>query len=167
MIYLIWSTLNLTILFYFLYLIVGFMIKGKLIFRPQYKMVSIFIMVIGVIQIISAFISEKNTNQIKITDDYNNENYTDVKKVILQDNLTFNINLSVKYSVNDTEYIPIESSSSLTGFVSGYVWEFQSIHTKSFKKGQKSIYTAEGVLKWNLFGFTVYNESKTFNRTIK
>lgn len=166
MIYLFWSILNLTILFYFLYLLVGFIAKGKRIFKPQFRMFSIFIMIIGIIQIISASNLEKYSNQITITDNYNSKNNSEIKEIILQDNLTLDINMLVKYSVNGTEYIPIESSSSLTGFVSGYAWKFKYIQAKSHKKGQKTTYTAEGILYWNLFGITVYNELKQFSGTI-
>ncbi|MGC1473809.1 MAG: hypothetical protein WA775_14540 [Psychroserpens sp.] len=161
--HLIWSILNLTILFCFFYLIIGFIIKGKRVFKPTFKVFSICILVIGIIQILSASNSEKNTNIIKITEDYDNKNNTEFKKVILEDNLTLDIEMLVKYSINNIEYVPIESHSSLTGFVSGYVWEFESIYTESYIKGQKATYTANGVLKWNLFGFTIYNESKTIS----
>ena len=85
------------IVLYFLYLIVGFIAKGKRIFKPQFKVVSIFIMVIGIVQIISASNSEKSTNRITINDDYNKKNNSKVKKVTLEDNLTFDINMHVKY----------------------------------------------------------------------
>lgn len=167
MIHLIWSIINGMIVLYFLYLIVGFIAKGKRIFKPQFKVVSIFVMVIGIIQIISASNSEKNTNRITINDDYNKKNNSKIKKVTLEDNLTFDINMHVKYSVDKNEFIPIESNSFLTGFVSGYVWEFKSMQTNNYKPNEKSEYIADGILKWNLFGITVYSESKTFVGIIK
>ncbi|MEZ7498888.1 hypothetical protein QO200_09060 [Flavobacterium sp. Arc3] len=74
MIHLIWSIINGIIILYFFYLIIGFIVKGKRIFKPQFKVVSIFMMVIGIVQIISASNSEKNTNRITITKDYNKKN---------------------------------------------------------------------------------------------
>ena len=167
MIHLIWSIINGLIVIYFLYLIVGFIAKGKRIFKPQFKVVSIFIMVIGIVQIISASNSEKNANRITITEDYNKKNNSKIKQVVLEENLTFDINMLVKYSIDQNEYIPIESNSFLTGLVSGYVWEFNSIDTNNFKQNKKSEFIANGILKWNLFGITVYSESKTFNGTIE
>jgi hypothetical protein len=120
-------------------------------------------MVIGIVQIISASNSEKSTNRIIIKDDYNRKNNSRIKKVILENNLTFDINMLVKYSIEQNDFIPIESNSSLSGFVSGYVWEFNSIQTNSFKLNEKAVYDVDGTLKWNLFGITVYRESKTFN----
>ncbi|MEL0650032.1 hypothetical protein V6246_01275 [Algibacter sp. TI.3.09] len=167
MIHLLWSIINLIIVFYFLYLIVGFIRKGKQIFNPKFKVVSIFVMVIGIVQVISAANSEEKTNRITITNNYNKKNNSKVEKVKLEDNLTFDINMLVKYSIEQNELIPIESNSFLTGFVSGYDWEFTLIETNNYKPNGKAEFTANGILKWNLFGITVYNESKTFSGVIK
>ena len=166
MLHLIWSIINGIIVLYFLYLIIGFIAKGKRIFKPQFKVVSICIMVIGIVQIISASHSEKTTNRITITDDYIKQNNSEIKNITLENNLTFDINMLVKYSIDENEFVPIESNSFLTGIVSGYVWEFNSIETSNFKKNEKAEYTANGVLKWKLFGITVLNEAKTFSGTI-
>jgi hypothetical protein len=167
MIHLIWSIINGIIFIYFLYLIVGFIARGKKVFQPQLKVISIFIMVIGIVQIISASDSEKNTNRISITEDYSRKNNSEIKQVKLEDNWTFDINMLVKYSVEQDQYIPIESNSFLTGLVSGYVWEFNSINTNSLHSNAKAKFIANGILKWNLFGITVYSEVKTFSGTIE
>jgi uncharacterized membrane protein len=65
MIHLIWSTVNLIIVLYFLYLIFGFIAKGKQIFKPKYRVASIFILVIGVLQIYSASNSEERIKRIE------------------------------------------------------------------------------------------------------
>ncbi len=162
MIHLIWSIINGMIVLYFLYLIVGFIAIGKRIFKPHFKVISIFMMVIGIVQIISASNSEKHTNRIILTDDYSKMNNSEIKEVLLEDNLTFDINMLVKYSIEKNEFIPIESNSFLTGFISGYVWEFNSIQTNNFKLNEKNEYNVNGILKWNLFGITVYSELETF-----
>ncbi len=167
MLHLIWSIINGIIVLYFLYLIIGFIAKGTQIFKPQFKVVSICIMVIGIVQIISASNSEKTTNRITITEDYIKQNNSKIKNITLEDNLTFDINMLVKYSIDQNEFVPIESNSFLTGIVSGYVWEFNSIETSNFKKNEKAEYIANGILKWNLFGITVLNEAKTFSGTIE
>ena len=167
MIHLIWSIINGMIVLYFLYLIVGFISKGKRIFKPQFKVVSIFIMVIGIVQIISASNSEKISNRISITENYERKNNSEIKQVKLEDNWTFDINMLVKYSIEQNEYIPIESNSYLTGLVSGYMWEFKSIDTNNLNMNGKAKFIANGILKWNLFGITVYSESKTFSGIIE
>ena len=167
MIHLLWSIINSIIVFYFLYLIVGFIRKGKRIFNPKFKVLSIFVMVIGIVQIISAANSEEKTNRIIITNNYNKKNNSKVEKVTLEDNLTFDINMLVKFSIEQNKLTPIESNSFLTGFVSGYDWEFTLIETNNYRPNGKVEFTANGILKWNLFGITVYNESKKFNGTIE
>ena len=167
MIHLLWSIINLIIVFYFLYLVVGFIIKGKQIFNPKFKVVSIFVMVIGIVQVVSAVNTEGKTNRITITNNYNKKNFSKVEKVTLEKNLTFDINMLVKYSIEQTELIPTESNSFLTGFVSGYEWRFISIETNNYKPSENAEFIANGILKWNLFGITVYNESKTFSGIIK
>ena len=167
MIHLLWTLLNASLIIFFFYLIFGFIIKGKKIFNPKIKVISILIMTLGIIQIISAAKTSKNSNRITITTDYKKTNSSKIKKIVLEDNLVFDINLNIKYSIENKEYIPIESYSFLTGLVSGYEWEFKSIETQIYKPNEKATFTAEGVLKWNLFGINVYSEYKTFSGIIK
>ena len=46
MLYLFWSILNVAIQFYFIYLIFGFIIKGKRIFNPKFKSISVAIVIV-------------------------------------------------------------------------------------------------------------------------
>ena len=167
MIHLLWTLLNASLIIFFFYLIFGFIIKGKKIFNPKIKVISILIMTLGIIQIISAAKTSKNSNRITITTDYKKTNSSKIKKIVLEDNLVFDINLNIKYSIENKEYIPIESYSFLTGLVSGYEWEFKSIETQIYKTNEKATFTADGVLKWNLFGINVYSEYKTYSGIIK
>ena len=167
MIHLLWTLLNASLILFFFYLIIGFISKGKKIFNPKIKVMSILIMTLGIIQIISATKTSKNSNRITITDDYKKTNNSKIKEIVLEDNLVFNINLDIKYSIDNNEYIPINSYSFLTGLISGYEWEFKSIETQIYKTNEKANFTAEGVLKWNLFGINVYNEHKTFSGRIE
>ena len=68
--------------------------------------------------------------------------------------------------MNEKKLIPVESSSTLTGFISGFDWEFKSIKTSEIKNSKKLNYTIEADLKWNLFGFNLFNNSKSFTGTI-
>ena len=167
MIHLLWTLLNASLIIFFFYLIFGFIIKGKKIFNPRIKLFSILIVTLGIIQIISAAKTSKNSNRITITTDYKKTNSSKIKKIVLEDNLVFDINLNIKYSIENKEYIPIESYSFLTGLVSGYEWEFKAIETQIHKTNEKATFTAEGVLKWNLFGINVYSEYKTFSGKIE
>ncbi|WP_020534531.1 hypothetical protein [Lewinella cohaerens] len=166
MIYLIWSIINLAVLFFFFYLITGFIRKGKSFFNPQLKVVSILVMVVGIFQLLSATGLEENSNQIEITQDYDNNNPSKIEELVLEDHLTFDINLLVKYSIDQNDFIPTESNSFLTGFISGYEWEYTLIQTNSYTSNQKAEFEAKGILKWKLFGVNLYNETKTFSGTL-
>ncbi|MEL7219775.1 MAG: hypothetical protein AAGJ93_00570 [Bacteroidota bacterium] len=166
MIHLIWSTINGIVILYFLYLLIGFIVKGKSIFKKPFKAFTVFMMVIGIIQIISISTAPKDVNRITIRDNYNENNSSKIKEVVLEDNLTFIINMTIKYSIDQNEYTPIESWSGLSGLVMGYVWDFKSINTDAFFANEKANFTAKGTLKWKLFGITVYTEPKTFKGMI-
>lgn len=167
MTHLIWSILNGMIIIYFLYLLIGFIIRGKQIFKPKIKIASIFLMVIGVVQIISASNSKKQSNRITLNKDFVKTDKSQIKDIILEDNVTFDLNLHIKYSIDRGEYVPIESNSFLTGLVSGYVWKIKSFQASNFKSNETGEYIVNGVLKWNFFGFTIYDEPKTFKGKIK
>ena len=61
--------------------------------------------------------------------------------MLLEDNLVFDINFRVKYSIENNDYIPIESYSYLTGLVSGYNWEFKSFETQVYKTNENIVPT--------------------------
>jgi len=167
MIYLIWTLINAFLILYFFYLIIGFVFKGKQFLKTKFKSVSIAIMIIGIVQIISATNLEERTNRISISNNYDKHNDTRTKKIVLAENLVFDINIFVQYSVDGNKLIPIESNSYLTGLISGYAWEFKSIQTNTKKIDQNENYIVDGVLKWNLFGINVYSQTKTFSGIIK
>ena len=165
MIHLFWSALNITILLFFLYLFVGFLFKGKKIFEGKFKGLSILILILGVYHIVSANDSER-VHKIIINDRYNLENRTHSEKIILEENMTMNINLSVVYSNDRGVLIPTEATSYLTGLVSGYDWKIKSFNTTGQAEKEKKEFLASGILKWNLFGITIYNQEKSFKGRI-
>lgn len=167
MVYFIWSILNITIVLFFLFLIFGFIRKGKKIFNPKLKTVSIIVMIVGIVQIISAANSDEKKNLITHNKGYNNSSYSKLKEIKLEDNLTFDINMHLRYSVDNDDFVLIESNSFLTGFVSGYSWKHTSFQANNYMLDEKQEFTAEGILKWNLFGINVYNQSKRFTGIIK
>jgi hypothetical protein len=142
---------------------------GKRIFNPKFKTISILIMVIGVFQIIDAANSEssENRNRITITENYADINKYHVKHFTLEDNLSFDISLDIIYSVEHNKYIPIESYSHVSGLIMGHTWDFKSIVTNIYEPERGTQYYVTGTLKWQFFGFDIYNEHKTFNGTIE
>jgi len=166
MIELFWSILNITILLFFLYLFIGFLFKGKKIFEGRFKNLSIAILILGVINMVSANDSDKFDNTINIDNKYNQENYEQASKLILEDNLTMNINLSIMYSKENKILIPIKATSNLSGFVSGFEWQIKSVHTTSKTNKEKKDFTAYGILEWKLFGIKIYSQEKSFKGII-
>lgn len=167
MIYLIWSIINIVIILYFLYLVLGLLRNGIRNFEPLFKITSIIIVVVGVVQIILGYSSESYSNRIIRNSDYDKTNNSDSKSMILEENMTFNINMDVKYSIAQNEYIPIESNSFLSGFVNGYAWECNSLQTDNYLPNQEVEFRAMGTLKWRLFGINVYSLEKIFNGIIQ
>jgi len=167
MIHLVWSIFNVVIIFFFIYLIFGFIVEGMKIFETRFRIISISILILGIFQIISASNTKKQTNKIILKSNYNQTNNSKVKEVLLEDNLIFDINLHIKFSIDKNEFTPIESYSYLTGFTSGYVWEYKSIEINTCKPNRKTEFTAKGILKWHLFGINIYNESKVFRAYIE
>ncbi|MDT0676591.1 hypothetical protein [Autumnicola musiva] len=165
MIQLFWSILNITILLFFLYLFVGLLFQGKKIFEGKFKNLSIAILILGVFHIVSANDSEK-LDSIIIDDNYNLENSTQSETIILEENMTMNINLSVVYSNKNEVLVPIRATSYLTGLVSGYDWKIESVNTTDKNEKEKNDFIASGILEWKLFGITIYSQEKTFEGKI-
>ncbi|MCL6219966.1 hypothetical protein [Zunongwangia pacifica] len=166
MIQLLWSILNITILLFFLYLFVGFLFQGKKIFEGKFKSLSIAILVLGVFHIVSANDTEKLDHSININNDYNPENNTLIKTIILEDNLTMKFNLSILYSNSNGTLIPIKATSYLSGLLCGYDWKIKSVNTSNKDGKQKKKFTAIGTLEWKLFGIKIYSQRKSFKGRI-
>ena len=167
MIYLFWSVLNAVLLLYFFYLFIGFIFKGNSVFQGKFRFLSITVMTLGVVQMLSAAVPEGKNSDILITEDYDRENGTKLKNILLEDNLTFDIHMSILYSAADNKLTPVSSHSTLTGFVTGFDWDFISIETTPVQEIGRSEFVAVGALEWNLFGFNVYTQKKRFSGNIK
>ncbi len=167
MTHLIWNILNLTIVVFFIYITIGFIFKGKRIFNPKIKAFSIFIMIIGIVQIVSAKNLNEKNNRITISENYINQNNLKAKRIILEDNWTFDIEMLVMYLKDQDKIIPVESKSYLNGLMSGFDWEFYSIATEYLDTTKQTKFEARGILKWKLFGVNFYSQSKRFSGVIK
>ena len=86
---------------------------------------------------------------------------------MLEDNLTFDINMYVTYSRDKDVFIPTSSYSNLTGFVMGYKWVYESITTDKYKLGEETKFDVMGILEWHLLGVKIYSEGKTFSGVIE
>ncbi|MFD2516441.1 hypothetical protein [Salinimicrobium flavum] len=161
MIYLLWSLLNVLVILYFVFLLIGFIAIGRKIFGRKLRLVSVSIMVLGLVNIIAAAGPEENNPETFVTDVYG-QNETEYKRILLEDNLSLDIDLTVTYLIENGELIPVQKRSILTGFLPGFEWDLISVSTSEIKEDGQVDYAAEGVLKWNLFGINIYSQAKWF-----
>ncbi|MBD2751549.1 hypothetical protein [Spirosoma validum] len=59
--------------------------------------------------------------------------------------------------------LPIEATSSKTGFSSGHRWRPQTIFVETTATPGKLTYRVDGLLEWNLLGATMYTQFKTYS----
>lgn len=121
----------------------------------------------GSVQIIFTASAKSHSNLYSMNPTCDSTNYFIYKEVVLVNNGTFKINMTVKYAIENGQHIPVEDGSVLTGLVSGYNWEFIAVDTNNFVPSGKNAFRTTGILKWNLLGVTVYRERKVFNAIIK
>lgn len=161
MIKIIWSILNISILLYFIYLIIKLISQGKNFFKGRFRVISILILVLGIFNIIIASSKPKNNNTIKFAYEKEFQN-SEIKNLIIEDNLSLDINLTVEYLIDSKKIIPIESTSYISGLVSGFEWEIISLKTNNPQEFEKEILEGVGLLNWNLFGILIYSQEKVF-----
>jgi len=167
MIHLIWSGINLIIILYFFYLIIGFITRGTKIFNPQIKTFSIVLMVIGIFQIISARESEEDTNRIVFIEKHDIHCDYKTQQVRLENNLTLDIEMLATYCTNGDKFKVIETYSNIYGFVTGFEWKYKSSSINENSVNGKIEYNISGILKWNIFGINIYSQQKTFKGTFE
>ncbi|MDR6301064.1 hypothetical protein [Mesonia maritima] len=156
MIYLIWSLFNLLLFGYFIYLFFGFIAKGRKVFHKKFKAFGVLILSVGILQIITS-VQEKENNPPLISQEIDNTKYgSSIQQVNLENNLNFKIGAYLNFK-NDSL---ISASSTLTGFVTGYSWKIKNLDVN------REDYTLKGILSWEILGYDVYQQSKTFHGRI-
>ena len=155
MIYILWSVLNAVLLLYFFYLLIGLILKGREIFKGKLRPVAITVMVLGIFHLGSATVPGEDNTEIILTEDYNPQSGTEIKNLILEENAAFDIGLSVTYSVENEEWIPIHSRSYISGLLLGFDWVLFYFNTDKIPENGLSDYVAEVGLEWHLFGFHI------------
>jgi len=167
MIYLFWTILNVTLALYFLYLFIGFIVKGRIIFQSKFKFISIAVFSIGIIQMLwGSSPEEKVRNNFFINNQIQNVKY-EAKMLKIDENAMFYTNLFLKYYMQDNQPILEKPSSSLIGMVGGFEWELNSAQLIKNNKTNSLLYTANGTLHWKLFNSTIFKQHKFFQGTIE
>ena len=158
MLYLFWSLLNLGLIILFIYMAFGLIVKPKNILKSKFKVGFMLICLIGQAQnAIAESTRHQNTEEIDI-DPPMHQKGTKVIKTKLEEHLTFDINLHLTYSLDNDTYVFNNADSFLTGFVNGFEWDLKALNTPNSPLD----YSAQGILKWKILGFTLYKQSKTY-----
>lgn len=85
------------------------------------------------------------------------------KSIVIEDNLTSKMNLSVGY----TEKELLTAQCIREGFVSGTNWHPISIIVNKSTGENQYVYSVYGTLEWSLLGITIYSQSKKFEGKIE
>ncbi|EDP96404.1 hypothetical protein U8527_09850 [Kordia algicida OT-1] len=161
--YLIWRLINTAFFILFFGLVLTLFTKGKKLFNNQYGNAIIVVFVIGVIGMLGA--KERDfKNEYIINKDIKGHNVR-MPSITLEDNIPFDIHLSVGFKKDASgKLIPSYSSSDMSGYLNGHVWEFRYANISRLNEEEFS-YMVTGSMHWHLFGIKVYSQSKTFEGT--
>ncbi|WP_298424318.1 hypothetical protein [uncultured Kordia sp.] len=123
-------------------------------------------MVLGVLGIINAKDNEYNNTYALYGNDIETKNTRSVD-LRMDDSLSLIFHLDIRLKQNSKgALIPSYSSSSLSGFISGFEWEYKYVDIDENTDGTFS-YEANGLLYWKLFGIKFYTQNKDFKGTFE
>lgn len=82
----------------------------------------------------------------------------------LEKSLVSKYNLGVKYCIDRVSQtiVPVNASSSLSGFISGLNWRPTSVIVNRTNNKKQFEYFVNGVMKWNLLETTIYAQPKNY-----
>jgi hypothetical protein len=85
--------------------------------------------------------------------------------VVLQKTMVSNYTLGITYGqhLGLQKFVPIRAYTSVTGFISGTTWEPSNISVNVNDQENVFQYSVEGIIKWKLLGFTIYNQQKSYS----
>ncbi|MBS2100172.1 hypothetical protein [Carboxylicivirga linearis] len=86
----------------------------------------------------------------------------ETKSLKLEDHLTLDIEMFATFCRDQNNIKAIDSYSEISGFVTGFDWKYKSAEIYKNNTSGKIEFNVNGLLKWNIFGITIYNQSKTF-----
>jgi len=164
--YLIWTIINSAFIVVFAALVLALIFKGKEIFNNKYGNLILIFLAIGFLGILNKdSYNPKNEYEFPIPGEELVGRTVKSTRIVIEDNLTFDINFTVRFRQNTLgELIPTFSRSNTTGFTNGFVWNYtyadiEKIDVNNFK------YTITGILDWNLFSIRIYSQDKEFTGT--
>lgn len=168
MFYLLWTLFNVAISIFFLVLCFR---AGRFI-RKEVGIFATIIFTIGILSLLaSSNMSRDNidpvSNRAK-TWSFNTMDSLDMsvyQDVYIQKTWISKYRLSIAFGKDKQSNIkkPISAYTVVTGFQSGTSWMPLSIAIHPTNNNQEFEYQVVGIIKWKLFGLTLYSQSKTMN----
>ncbi len=161
---LIWGILNGFLLIYFL--IICF--KSVRIVKEKLGVFASLIFVVGLLSFITKpdkkNLADKNIDVLNQTNPkkaFNGNSF--FREIILEDNLTSEIGLSVLVGENEPNLIILNANCYRSGFISGTNWNVENIKIDNEKNKKYCTYLITGIMEWKILGITIYSEHKSFN----
>jgi len=173
MLYLFWTILNsgLAILF----IIVCF--QATKLVRQKLGLLAAIFFVFGLFSFINKPTDQLESESDKHKWNWRSDNKDDSlvyrniqhKKIIVEKNMMFKINIGVQYYMkeNSNQVVPISAFSTPEGTFSGYEWKPTSISIQIAENGRDLEYDVSGTIESKLLGSTVHYNYKNYSGIIK
>ena len=85
-----------------------------------------------------------------------------MQQVILEDNLSSKIRLSILLGKKNDDQIIIKANCSRDGFISGTNWIVKNVYVEKQLDKNYCNYTVSGIMEWKILGINLYDELKNF-----
>jgi hypothetical protein len=166
MLELIWGLINIAILIYFV--IICF--KSTKVIKEKLGIFASLIFVLGLLSFIAKPSDEESKSEIfdlqNPTIKQNTfKGNTFSTRIILEENLTTTIGMSIMFGENENKLISAQTNRS--GFVSGTNWNVENVSIEKSKTDNKCFYNVSGTLEWKILGLKIYSESKYFKGEVE
>lgn len=164
--YLIWAIINSIFIILFVALVLTLIFKGKELFNNRYGNLTMIFLAIGVLGILNNdSYNPKNEYEFPIQGENLVGSSVKESRILIENNLTFDIHLTVRFRKNTQgDLIPSFSRSRTSGFTSGLVWNYRYTDINKIDSNTYE-YTVTGILDWHLFGIKLYGQSKEITGT--
>lgn len=160
---LIWGIFNGILLLYFI--VICF--KSVKLVKEEVGFLASLIFVLGLLSFMSNSndknLADKNIdflNQTNPKKTFNGNSFS--HEVLLEDNLTSKIGLSLIVGEKGTELIILKANCYRTGLISGTNWNVEQVDVDKQKDKNYCSYLVRGKMDWKILGITIFSEYKTF-----
>lgn len=165
--YLIWAIINTAFIILFVALILTLVFKGKKLFDNDYGNLIITFLAIGILGLLNKDAYNPKNEYVFPANEELTGRSVKSHHVVIEDNLTLDIHLTVRFKKDASdELIPSFSRSNTTGFMSGLVWNYKYADIDKLDANTYT-YTVVGIINWNLFGIKLYTQEKELTGTFK